>query len=249
MTDVTKDAFLDGRLEIYQPKTGYRAATDPVLLAAAVPAQAGQRVLDVGCGVGVAGLCLKTRVNGVGVSGVELQDWYAQLARQNAEHNRKDLTIYHSDLSALPRELRDQNFDHVMTNPPFFKPSDTTANTDKGKDTANVETLELPVWIEHCLKRLAPKGHFTIIHRANRLSEILTAMSDRCGNVKILPLSARTGKDAQRVIVQGQKGSKAALKLLFPFVLHKGSSHKSDGDSFTKTASEILRNAGKLTLD
>ena len=84
---LTADRFLDGRLTILQPKDGYRAAMDPVLLAAAIPAKAGERALELGCGAGVASLCLARRVPGLHVTGLEVQAAYADLARRNAEAN------------------------------------------------------------------------------------------------------------------------------------------------------------------
>jgi len=78
--ELTEDAFLGGRLRLRQPAAGYRAAIDPVLLAAAVPAAAGDSVADLGCGVATAGLCLLARVPGARVSGLELQAPLADLA-------------------------------------------------------------------------------------------------------------------------------------------------------------------------
>ena len=104
--DLTRDAFLDGRVQAWQPRAGYRAATDPVLLAAAVPARAGQSVLELGCGVGVASLCLAARVPGLEMTGVEVQAEYAALARRNAAENGAALQVVEADLEALPTDLR-----------------------------------------------------------------------------------------------------------------------------------------------
>ncbi len=81
---VTEDALLDGRVRLRQPVAGYRAATDPVLLAAACPARAGESALDLGCGAGAAALCLAARVAGMDLHGLEVQPAYAALARENA---------------------------------------------------------------------------------------------------------------------------------------------------------------------
>ena len=109
--NITRDAFLGGALDILQPKNGYRAATDPVFLAASIPASAGQSVLELGCGVGVALLCLGKRISGLEISGLEIQEEYAELARQNAHANSIEAKIFNGDLMQMPRDLLEQNFD------------------------------------------------------------------------------------------------------------------------------------------
>ena len=70
--ETTQDGFLGGRLQLYQPKTGYRAGIDPVLLAAACPVKPGEHVLELGCGVGVASLCLALEAGpSLGVSSLD----------------------------------------------------------------------------------------------------------------------------------------------------------------------------------
>ena len=138
--ELTDDGFLGQRLRILQPRRGYRAATDPVLLAAAVPAQTGQSVLELGCGVGVASLCLAARVPGLGLSALERQPAYAALARENASRNDLDLTVVEGDLAAMPDDLR-RSFDHVIANPPYFAAGDGTAATDAGREAATADAV------------------------------------------------------------------------------------------------------------
>ena len=120
LTNITLDLFLGGKLRIFQPNSGYRAGIDPVLLAASLPVKAGERVLELGCGVGVASLCLMRRVAGVHVSGVEFNPKLADLARRNGRENGLSLNIFDGDISDMPRDLLTQSFDHVMANPPYF---------------------------------------------------------------------------------------------------------------------------------
>jgi tRNA1(Val) A37 N6-methylase TrmN6 len=244
----TEDAFLNGQVRVLQPSDGYRAATDPVFLAATIPAKSGESVLDVGCGVGTAALCLGARIEGVNVTGIELQEDYVKLAQENATLNKVSLDVVQANLQELPSDLRQQSFDHVMTNPPFFLDGAMTAPESSGKATAHVETVLLQDWISIGLRRLKSRGSFTIIHLTERLPELLAQMSLACGDIRVLPIAARTGRPAKRVIVQGVKGSKAPLQLLAPFVVHDGEEHRVDGDDYCEAAKNILRNGAGLVL-
>jgi tRNA1Val (adenine37-N6)-methyltransferase len=237
--DLTRDLFLGGELTLWQPRRGYRAATDPVLLAAAVPALAGQSVLDLGCGGGTAILCLMRRIAGLHGSGLELQPEYAALARRNAAENRLALEVFEGDVAAMPKALRALHFDHVLTNPPWFG-SGTRAG-DPGREAANRQAIGLQDWIGAGLRRLKPGGSMTVIHRAESLGHLLAAMTPGCGALQILPLAPREGREAGRVILRGIKGSRAALRLLAPLVLHDGSTHGKDGDDHGAEARAILR--------
>lgn len=244
--DLTHDGFLGGRLRIAQPRDGYRAATDPVLLAAAVQASPGARVLELGCGVGVASLCLLARLPGLAVTGVERQTAYAALARQNAKQNNLLLQVVEADLAHLPKDLRAQTFDHVIANPPYFAQGQGTAARNAGREAAFREETALATWIDIALRRLAPGGWLTMIHLAERLSDMLSAIQNRAGAVAILPIAPRTGRPASRVILRARKASKAPMQLLAPLVLHDGAEHLKDGDDFSAQARSILRDGAPI---
>ena len=207
----TRDGFLDGRLALWQPRDGYRAATDPVLLAAFVPARPGERVLELGCGTGAAALCLAARVGGLELHGLELQPAYAALARRNAEDNRLALTVHEGDLRRPPAALRALAFDHVLANPPFH-PKGATGAADPGRDAAHREgEAGLADWIDAGLRRLRPGGRLVLIHRTARLGAILAGLEGRAGAVELLPLAGREGRPAERVLVRARKGRRAPL--------------------------------------
>jgi len=245
--DLTLDGFLGGALKVWQPRRGYRAAMDPVLLAASVPAMPGQSVLELGCGVGVASLCLGHRVPSLRQVGVELQHPYADLARRNAAENGIALQVIEADLARLPPELRAQSFDHVIANPPYFPFAGGTAAVDPGRETAQREATPLAIWIDTGLKRLSPVGLLSVIQSADRLADILAAIGSR-GAITILPIAGRVGRDAGRVIVQARKGSRAPLRLCAPLVLHEGEKHSGDRDSHSNLAAAILRHGAALSL-
>lgn len=243
--DLSDDGFLGGRLQILQPRTGYRAATDPVLLAAACPARPGQSVLELGCGAGVASLCLGARVPGLVQTGLERQPAYAALARQNAARNALALTVAEGDVARMPAALR-HPFDHVIANPPWFAPSSGTAAADPGREAANREQTPLSLWIDAATRRLAPGGWLTLIHEAARLPDLLAAIDARLGTLALLPLAPRAGRPATRVILRARKGGRAPFRLLAPFVLHEGPAHDGDRDSFAPAAQAVLRHGHDL---
>ncbi len=245
---LSRDLFLGGRLRILQPRAGYRAATDPVLLAAAVAARPGEAVLELGCGAGVALLALAARVPGLRLAGVERQADYADLARRNATANGIAATIWHADLAALPRDLRAQSFDHVCANPPYH-PAVATPAHDPGRDGALREATPLAVWIDAGLRRLRAGGRLTLIQRVERLPDILAALDGRAGSVAVRPLSSRAGRATGRVLLQARKGARGPFRLLAPLVLHAGAAHERDGDDFAPAARAILRDAAPLDWD
>ncbi|MEO1919263.1 MAG: methyltransferase [Paracoccaceae bacterium] len=246
---LTQDDFLGGLIKIWQPRVGYRAATDPVFLAAVVPAKSGQTVLELGCGAGTALACLCQRVVGLDAHGLEIQADYADLARLNAVDNELGFNVHDGDLLDMPSPIRTASFDHVFTNPPFYNAAASSALADGGRDMAHrIGEAQLEDWIEIGLRRLKPKGYFTIIHRAERLADILASLTGKAGDIRILPLTSREGRAAGRVIVCARKGAGGALGLLAPLVLHEGAAHSKDEDSFREDVRKILRNGGALEL-
>lgn len=241
-----ENGFLDGRLRIRQPVRGYRAATDPVLLAAAVPARPGDAVLDLGCGVGTAALCLGARLAGLALHGLELQPDYARLARENAALNGLAMVVHEGDLRATPAGVRAISFDVVILNPPYHAPTDP-GSPDRARDIANRRgEATLSDWIGAALARARPGGWVVAIMRAECLPEILAALDGRAGGITVLPLAARAGRDAGRVILRARKGARGPFRLVAPFVLHEGAAHARDGDDHTARARAILRDGAAL---
>ena len=245
--DLTHDAFLCGKLHLWQPKQGYRAATDAVLLAAACPAKAGESVLDLGCGVGAASLCLASRVAGLVQSGLELQEDYAALARQNAAENGVALNVVVGDLTDMPAALR-VGFDHVIANPPWY-PRAGSPSPIAGRDTALRAELPLAEWVAAASKRLEPGGWLTMIFGTDGLPEVLACLGPRLGSAVVLPLAAREGRPALRVILRARKGGRAAFRLLAPLVTHQGAAHDGDRESYTPRANAVLRDGADLSAE
>lgn len=241
---LSDDKFLCGRLRLLQPLQGYRAATDPVLLAAACPAEPGQSVLDLGCGAGAAALCLGARVPGLALAGLELQPGYADLARRNARRNAIPVEVHEGDLAHIPKPLR-RDFDHVIANPPYYHAGGSPSPVAARARAMQVET-PLSDWVLAATRRLRPGGWLTLICGADGMPEVLAALAPKLGSAAVLPLAPREGRAALRVIVQARKGGRAPFRLLAPFVLHQGPAHDGDRESYTPEANAVLRDGADL---
>lgn len=243
--EVSDDSLLGGRVALRQPRSGYRAAIDPVFLAAAVPAGPGDLVLDVGAGVGAAALCLARREPGCNIRGIELQRELVRLATENVIANglssRVDVMV--GDLLHPPPRLAPGAFTHVMANPPYLPESAGSPPPDAGKARANVESeAALSDWVRFALGMVRPKGSVTFVHRADRLPALLGAMAAQAGDIAVFPLWPGVGKPASRVIVRGRKGVESPTRLLPGLVLHE-----ADG-RYTTAADTVLREAAGLVL-
>lgn len=241
MTEISEDSLLGGMVRLVQPVEGYRVATDPVLLAAAVPDATQGRVLDVGTGTGAALLCVLRRLPAVTGVGLELLEDHAALARRSVALNGLEdrAAVVVGDAFARPTPVEPGSFDHVLTNPPYHGTG--TRSPVDNRATAHMEAVAVADWIALCLKMTKPRGRLTLIHRADRLTEIMAGLEGKAGAVEVIPLWSKPGQPAKRVIVRARKGLRS------PTVLHPGLTvHGPDG-AFTPAAQAVLREG--LSLD
>lgn len=246
MTETTDDAFLGGALSILQPRDGYRAGADPVFLAAAVPAKAGEFVLELGCGVGVAMACLCHRVP-VHVTGLEREPNLADLAMGNLARNGLKGDVICADLTAPPQEVVQRSFDHVFANPPFFDRARGSASQGT-REAGRGEQTMLSDWVDCATRRLKPGGSFTLIQRVERLPDVMSSLDARLGDVVVVPLAPRQGRDARLFLLQARKGARGEFRLAAPKVLHDGEAHERDGDSYSALARSVLRDGAALPV-
>ncbi len=217
------ETLLGGRVRMAGQEHGLKTTTDTVMLAAAVVAREKTRVLDAGCGAGGAMLCLAWRLPSTHITGLEHDPVLAGLARRNIALNdvAARVSVHEGDLadSHHPGE----RFDVVMTNPPHLDAHRARAPRDPRRAGAVVETIPLEDWIGHCLERLAHKGSIVLVHRAERLGDILGILARRTGAIDIMPLLPRDdGSPAKRILVRATKGAARPLRLLPGLVLHDG---------------------------
>jgi len=216
------DRLLGGRVLLRQPRRGYRVAIDPVLLAASVNARPGETVLDVGAGSGAATLCLAARIPGLDLTLLERDPAHAALGRDNLALNglSREAQVVEGDIADPPADLRPRSFDHILTNPPYLAESEGRSPADPSRRAAAMSDIAPAEWVGACLKRLKPGGRLAIIHRADRLPELLAALEGPAGAIEIIPLWPRAGEAARRVILRARKGARTPAALAAGLVLH-----------------------------
>ncbi len=241
-TAVTEDAFLGGRLVLAQPRHGHRAGSDAILLAAAAAAETLGLALDVGAGVGAAGLSLAALRPSLSFGLVENDPLLVALARKNLAVNglAERGSVYEADvldpMSRRAAGLSAAGATLIITNPPFLDPKRVRLSPEAGKRTAHVmpagATLE--AWIAACLALLAEGGLIIMIHRPDALPAMLAGLAGLAGEIMLKPIQPQAGKPAVRLLLRAKKASRGPLAIAAPFILH-------EGQSFTREAEAVHR--------
>lgn len=240
--ETTEDRLLDGRVRLRQPRRGLRAAIDPVLLAAGIPARTGERVLEAGCGAGAAFLCLAARVPGITVVGVERDAGLTALARANAAANglAESAAVHAAAIDDAAFLATLGPVAHAFANPPWWP--DGTASPDPLRSAAtHLNTTPLAVWAAGLAAAVMPGGTVSMLLPAALLAEGLAALTAaRCGGVRITPFWPRPGVAAKRVLLQGRNRRAGPVVLCAGLILHDAAT------GFSASAEAVLRHAAPL---
>jgi len=241
---VVENALLCGRVRLRQPARGYRAGMDAALLAAAVAPQPGERLFEAGCGAGAVLMQIAARHDALSLTGLERDSSSAALARENAGLNGfgDRITVIEGDVAAGFRSLGLPPFDWAVSNPPFFDDPGALRAPAPGKQGAWMADDGLAAWTGLLLKAVREGGRIVIIHRADRLADLLALLGDKAGSFAIRPIQPFAEEPAKRVLVRAIKTGKAPLRLLPPLVLHDRS-----GAKHTPESEALLR--GEAALD
>lgn len=239
----TIDAFLDGRLSIRQPISGHRSGFDAVMLAAAAPARADAHIVDIGAGVGVAGLAALRNGKGAALTLLDIDPDLVELAGENVRLNAMTDQACAIQCDILGRNaLRGAGLepgfaDLALMNPPFHVEGRVSQPPDDGRAVAHVgEADDLGRWVKFAASCLKSKGVLTLIHRADTLAPVLSALQSRFGDIAVLPLHPRPGQPASRVLVTAVRDSRAGLSLLPGMAVHG-----AGGRAYTPDVEAVLR--------
>lgn len=248
--ETTEDAVLGGRLRLRQPKRGHRVGHDAILLAAATGARAGERAVDLGAGVGAAGLALAVRVVGLNVVLVEIDPDLCGLAADNIRLNGLGERVRAvlgdaGNLAGLAAAgLQAGAIDRVLMNPPFNIAGQQQASPDPRRRLAHVgESGLLSRWVATAAALLKPQGVLTLIWRADGLPEVREALKNAFGSVAVLPVLPRDGADAIRVLVRAVKSGAAGEETLYPALSLNDAQGKPTG-----AAEAVLRAGEALSI-
>ncbi|GIK50280.1 MAG: methyltransferase [Alphaproteobacteria bacterium] len=237
---LTEDALLGGRIRIRQPRRGYRVNADTLLLASAVEAAPGMRLLEAGCGVGAALIAVAARTENAAFVGLERDANMAAIARENLAMNGMSTIAEIVTGDVFGRDANRDVFDGAFFNPPFDAEGEGRAPSAERRH-AYIADEPVERWIAALADRLTGGAALTLIHRAHKLPEILRALEGRLGGVEIFPIRPRAEAPAKRVLARARKGSRAPLRLLKGLDLHDAS-----GARHTPEAEALLR--GETTL-
>jgi len=231
--EVVENALLGGRVRLRQPARGYRAGMDAALLAAAVAPRPGERLFEAGCGAGAVLMQIAARHDALSLTGLERDSSSAALARENAGLNGfgDRITVIEGDVAAGFRSLGLPPFDWAVSNPPFFDDPGALRAPAPGKQGAWMADDGLAAWTGLLLKAVREGGRIVIIHRADRLADLLALLGDKAGSFAIRPIQPFAEEPAKRVLVRAIKTGKAPLRLLPPLVLHDRSGAKHTPES------------------
>ena len=242
-TQTTHGSLLGGKIRFEQPAQGYRAAIDPVLLAATIPSGAADAV-DFGAGAGAATLCLAARCGGLSIRAVEVDPAMAALARRNvaAKGFAGRVDVIEADVVACAPAMRG-SAGVVFFNPPYDLPARASPSPHPGKRRAHVEgDAGLAAWVDAARRILRPRGTLWMVHRADRFDHAVATLAGRFGDIVLVPLWPRAGEPARRILLGARLGSRGAARLLPGLVLHE-----ADG-RFTAAAEAILRHGAALSM-
>jgi tRNA1(Val) A37 N6-methylase TrmN6 len=242
-TEPTENALLGGRVRLLQPARGYRAGMDAALLAATVVAKPGETVLEAGCGAGAVLTQIAARRAGVTLTGIEREAAAAELARRNAVLNgwAERMTVVEGDVGRGFKALGLPRADWAVSNPPFFDDEGALRAPSPAKRGAWIADDGLAAWARFLSDGVKDGGRVVIIHRADRLADLLALLGDRCGSFAIRPIQPFADEPAKRVLVRAVRGGRAPLRLLPALVLHDRS-----GAKHTAEAEAILAGAAGL---
>ena len=245
--DVEESAVLNGQVRLLQPAKGYRAGMDAAVLAAALDMKAGDRAIEAGCGAGAALLQAAARAPDATFTGVERDAAALHLARRNIALNKMEARVEAVgwDVAQPFKAMGLKPFDTAFANPPFFDDPKALRGPAPSRQGAWLADDGLAAWTTFILKAVREGGRIVVIHRADRLGDLLALLAEGAGSIRVRPIHPFIDAPAKRVLVQAVKTGKAPMVLLPPLVLHE----RGGTGNHSSFAEAIFRGEASLGWD
>lgn len=224
-SDETLDNLILGGYKLIQAVHGYRFSLDAVLLAHFPALERVHNVVDLGTGNGVIPLLLATRSPSITITGLEMQESMADRANRTINYNGLEsrIRIVKGDLNDINDIFPANYTDLVVSNPPFWKKGEGKISQNEEEAIARHEIfLDLPALIAAGAYILRPGGNMCIIHRADRLMEIIDIYEKNKLHLKKLrTIHPFCDREAKLVLVEGQKNGGSGFTILPPLIIYK----------------------------
>ncbi|GAP00454.1 tRNA1(Val) (adenine(37)-N6)-methyltransferase [Fructobacillus ficulneus] len=235
------DGLPSQQIKIIQNPDMFSYSLDAVLLAYfAKPKQRGRGLsVDLGAGTGAIGLFYAAKTTGT-VKLVELQKDLAEMAARSVALNDLNdrVSVLNSDMQEIFDEIKPGSVDTVLSNPPYFSVNETTKqNLDEHYQLARHEiAIDLPRLAQVANKLLKNNGKFYLVHRPDRLNDIMAALAARKLEIKRIQfVYGKEGREANMVLVEAIKGGRpGGVRILPPIIAY------TDNDDYTDQVQEIL---------
>ena len=220
--------LIEDELEIIQDDRFFKFGTDSVLLADFVELRGGDKVIDLGTGSGVIPLLLAYKNKSVEVTGIEIQSEAADLAERNVKFNDldKQIKIINADLCQLGPKLEAGSFDAVVSNPPYLPVEGGEMKENDYLAIARHEIhAELEDIVAEAARLLKYGGHFFLVYRAERLTEVIETLADyNCQAKELRLVQARQDKEADIFLLKAKKGANPGLRVRPVLIIYKDNS-------------------------
>lgn len=215
------DLILSG-LKIIQKKTGFRFAIDAVLLAHFASLKRDDKVIDLGTGTGIIPLLLSTRYKDLDITAIDIQREVIEMASRSIELNNLDnIKVISGDFRELDSSYNNK-FSLVISNPPYLPLEQGKISP---KENIALSRHELKCNLEQLVstaKRLLKNGgRFSLVHRSERLAELITELRDKNIEPKRMRLVyPQLDKPSNLVLLEGIKGAKPGVKVEEPLAVY-----------------------------
>ena len=224
-SDLSCDVFPKINLSVFQYKSSFLFGIDALLLSDFVKIRQNARVVDLGTGTGIIPLLLAKSCRTGGITALEIQDEFFELASKNVKINQLEerINVVHGDIKNVPSLFKPETAECVTSNPPYAKAESSRKSQNLSKDIARRELLcNLEDVVRAASWLLKSGGSFFMIHRPERLPEIFSFFTKYRLTPKVLQfVHPFSDSEPTMILIEGKKNAGSALKILPPLFVYQ----------------------------